>query len=133
MTDKVKCNFHQRTDLMFKCLACGGVSEKSNKCLFEYVQNEKIFLAVLDIFCLFSGLEKHVFLQSNRGVKRISTLRQLLCSILHTEFGFAYEEIGYFLGRDRTTVSHACEMAEKYRCDETGEWKTDIIKIIGEI
>lgn len=43
--------------------------------------------------------------------------RQLVMYLAHVGFGYSLSEVGEALGRDRTTVSHACHRVEDLRDD----------------
>ncbi|MEP7240298.1 MAG: helix-turn-helix domain-containing protein [Devosia sp.] len=57
--------------------------------------------------------------QRSRGSEEAATARQLAMYLLHVWLGRRQEDVGRMLGRDRTTVGHACRTVEDGRDDRT--------------
>jgi len=57
----------------------------------------------------------HALLQTSRGTAEIALARQLAMYLAHTLLGRTMEDVGRLLGRDRTTVAHACAVIEDRR------------------
>ncbi|MEL6967734.1 MAG: helix-turn-helix domain-containing protein [Pseudomonadota bacterium] len=55
---------------------------------------------------------------ANRCKADIALARQVAMYLAHTQFSLAMTEIGLAMGRDRTTVSHACNLVEDRRDDD---------------
>jgi len=56
---------------------------------------------------------------ANRCKADIALARQIAMYLAHTQFSMAMTEVGLAFGRDRTTVSHACNLVEDKRDEET--------------
>lgn len=52
-----------------------------------------------------------------RGPPRIAFARQVAMYLAHVGFALSFETIGRAIGRDRTTVAHACRVVEDARDD----------------
>lgn len=52
-----------------------------------------------------------------RGRKRVALARQAAMYLAHVACGLTFKDVGTLFGRDRTTVSHACEVIEDLRDD----------------
>jgi len=64
---------------------------------------------------------------SKRGAARIALARQAAAYLAHVTFGLTYEAVGRALGRDRTTVAHACRRIEDLRDEPAFD------RMIGEV
>lgn len=52
---------------------------------------------------------------STRGTERIARARMCVAYILHTSLQYTLTNTGRVIGRDRTTVRHACNVIEDLR------------------
>ena len=69
---------------------------------------ERTVADVFDVDCRFLRLP-------TRGQARIALARQVAMYIAHVSCGLNLTEVGAMFDRDRTTVSHACEVVERRR------------------
>jgi hypothetical protein len=67
------------------------------------------------LVALACGTEETALLADSRGSQSEARARQIAIYLLHTALSVPYGEIARFLGRDRTTVSHACRLVEDLR------------------
>lgn len=63
------------------------------------------------------GLEAAALEGLSRGSQRTAFARQIAMYLAHIGFGLSFEAIGRVVGRDRTTVAHACRVVEDARDD----------------
>lgn len=54
---------------------------------------------------------------TRRGEAKLTLARQTAMYLTHTSLGLAQHKVGYWFGRDRTTVGHACQKVEDRRDD----------------
>lgn len=62
-----------------------------------------------------TGTPEKRILATDRGRSDEARSRQITMYLLHTSLSLTYSEIACALGRDRTTVSHACRLVEDGR------------------
>lgn len=56
-----------------------------------------------------------IFHMPNRSSAPIAFARQIAMYVAHVWLGLSLTEVGRYFGRDRTTVSHACQVVEDRR------------------
>lgn len=67
-------------------------------------------------------------LAKQRGKATIAFGRQVAMYCVHICLGKSFTEVGILFGRDRTTVSHACQLIEDKREDPDIDWSLDLIE-----
>ena len=67
--------------------------------------------------------------RKHRCVAPIAHARHMAMYLTHVSFGISFTEIGRFFGRDRTTVSHACQRIEDEREDAQTEWILNLMEL----
>lgn len=72
---------------------------------------------VLRLVSLGTNISPELLLHHSRCKSYVSDARQLAMYLLHVCMGRSMSEVGRFFGRDRTTVSHACNRIEDRRDD----------------
>lgn len=65
---------------------------------------------------------------ARRCSTRIARARQVAMYLAHVGFGLNYSEAGLLFGRDRTTVSHACQVIEDRRDDPRFDASLDCLE-----
>ena len=65
-----------------------------------------------------------------RGQARVALARQVAMYIAHVGCGINLTDVGIMFNRDRTTVSHACEVVEKRRDDSKFDHAIDLIELV---
>jgi hypothetical protein len=73
--------------------------------------------------------EQGQLLSTGRCAAPIALARQVAMYLLHVELGRHLSEVGRLLGRDRTTVSHACAHVEDLREDSSFDGRIDDIEL----
>ncbi len=58
-----------------------------------------------------------IFHLPNRSSAPVAFARQIAMYVAHVWLGLSLTEVGRYFGRDRTTVSHACQVVEDRRED----------------
>lgn len=76
---------------------------------------------VLDLVSRATGVPVAMLLHRSRRTADVAEARQLAMYLMHVVLQRTYEDIGRALGRERTTVSHACSMTEDRRDDPAFE------------
>ena len=84
---------------------------------------ERMVADVFDIDCDYLRL-------STRGQARVALARQVAMYIAHVGCGVSLTEVGTMFGRDRTTVSHACEVVEKRRDNGDFDHAIELIELV---
>ena len=74
--------------------------------------------AVLDLVSAERGVSIEALLRPNRGPAEVALARQLAVYLCYVTLSMPMETIGRALGRDRSTVSHACGKIEDLRDDD---------------
>jgi chromosomal replication initiation ATPase DnaA len=72
---------------------------------------------VVLLVCNRLGISPQLLMHHSRCRSHIADARQLAMYLLHICTGKSMSEVGRFFGRDRTTVSHACNKIEDKRDD----------------
>ena len=65
-----------------------------------------------------------------RGLAPVALARQVAMYIAHVSYAISLTEVGVMFNRDRTTVSHACEVVEKRRDDARFDQALDMIDLV---
>jgi hypothetical protein len=73
-------------------------------------------------------VEVSLLLATGRCTAAIALSRQVAMYLLHVELGRQLSEVGRLLGRDRTTVAHACAHIEDMREDAGFDGRIDAIE-----
>lgn len=63
------------------------------------------------------SVEDRLMLAHGRGVRDVARARQVAMYLAHVSYGLDFAAIGRAFHRDRTTVSHACQVVEECRDD----------------
>lgn len=63
-----------------------------------------------------------------RGKAPVALARQVAMYVVHICCGKSFTEVGEIFGRDRTTVSYACQIVEDKREDPDVDWLLDLIE-----
>ncbi|MEQ1901338.1 MAG: helix-turn-helix domain-containing protein [Devosia sp.] len=64
-----------------------------------------------------TGIAPEILVSGRRGGAEAALARQMLMYLLHTLLGFDVRRVGSLLGRNRSTVDHACAVVEDRRDD----------------
>lgn len=67
-------------------------------------------------------------LKTGRCIAAIALARQVAMYLMHVELGRPFTEVGRLMGRDRTTVTHACALVEERREDGRFDARIDAIE-----
>lgn len=121
MTDPVRdenlCNSPQAQ--ASDCPCCGG--------------DNHIELSILRLVARHSKVPIELLLNPKRGTHHVSLARQLAMYLMHVSARRTMVEIGEFLGRDRSTVSHACGRVEDLRdCEDFDNAVSDLEQTIAQ-
>jgi chromosomal replication initiation ATPase DnaA len=73
-------------------------------------------------------ISKDQIFSPERGKASVAFARQTAMYLTHITCGHSYTDIGCFFGRDRTTVSHACQLIEDKREDPDIDWSLDLME-----
>jgi hypothetical protein len=73
-------------------------------------------------------ISKDQIFSPHRGKASVAFARQIAMYLTHITCGHSYTDIGDFFGRDRTTVSHACQLIEDKREDPAIDWSLDLME-----
>lgn len=71
---------------------------------------------------------KQELFSKQRGTAPVALARQIAMYMMHITCGLSYTEVGRAFGRDRTTVSHACQLIEDKREDPNMDWSLDLME-----
>ena len=82
-----------------------------------------IGFAVSSVF----GIDTGELWRGTRGVKDISSARQVAMCLAHVCCGMSLTEVGAMFGRDRTTVAHGCLRVEFRRDDPNFDRALDVL------
>lgn len=74
-------------------------------------------------------VDESQLLSTERCTAPIALARQVAMYLMHVELGRQMSEVGRLLGRDRTTVSHACAHVEDRREDAGFDARIDAIEL----
>ena len=85
---------------------------------------ELISILVSDVF----HVPIYVLFLTQRGKAKHAFARQVAMYLLHICLGKTFSEIGRIFGRDRTTVSHACQLIEDRREDFNMDWTLSLME-----
>jgi len=69
-----------------------------------------------------------VMICPQRGKARQALARQVMMYLLHVCCGQSYTEVGRMIGRDRSTVAHACRLIEDRRENDQIDQALDIME-----
>ncbi len=86
------------------------------------INSEVVGAVVSSIF----QISKDQIFSPQRGKASVAFARQIAMYLTHITCGHSYTDIGCFFGRDRTTVSHACQLIEDKREDPDIDWSLDL-------
>ena len=89
-----------------------------------HLDSEIIGTVVSSIF----QVSKEQIYSPYRGKASVAFARQIAMYLTHITCGHSYTEIGLSFGRDRTTVSHACQLIEDKREDPEIDWSLDLME-----
>lgn len=64
-----------------------------------------------------TGIAESDLVAASRGLGEAARARQIAMYLLHTSLSISYGDVALAIGRDRTTVSHACRLVEDLRDD----------------
>ena len=81
------------------------------------------------IVCSVFQLPLQALFQAKRGSAHQALARQYAMYLMHVCCGMSFSDVGRFLGRDRTTVSHACQVIEEHREREVIDWSLNVIEM----
>ena len=70
----------------------------------------------------------YVLFLTKRGKAKHALARQVAMYLLHICLGKSFSEIGRIFGRDRTTVSHACQLIEDKRENFHMDWTLSLME-----
>lgn len=70
---------------------------------------------VLKLVSILERIEPKELTGTSRGKADICLARQVAMYLMHTVFSVPYHRVADFMGRDRTTISHACKLVEDLR------------------
>ena len=73
-------------------------------------------------------VSKEQIYSPQRGKASVAFARQIAMYLTHITCGHSYTDIGVTFGRDRTTVSHACQLIEDKREDPEIDWSLDLME-----
>lgn len=73
-------------------------------------------------------ISKEQLFSPQRGKASVAFARQIAMYLTHITCGYSYTDIGSFFGRDRTTVSYACQLVEERREDPKIDWSLDLME-----
>ncbi len=73
-------------------------------------------------------ISKDQIFSPDRGKASVALARQIAMYLTHIICGHSFTDIGCFFGRDRTTVSHACQLIEDKREDPEIDWSLDLME-----
>ena len=79
------------------------------------LRDDRDIAAIISAVAEERAVNAHALLQTSRGTAEIALARQLAMYLAHTLLGRTMEDVGDLLGRDRTTVAHACRVIEDRR------------------
>lgn len=96
-----------------------------NKTIDQLKLNSEIVGTVVS--SIFQISKEQIF-SPHRGKASVALARQITMYLTHITCGHSYTDIGVFFGRDRTTVSHACQLIEDKREDPTIDWSLDLME-----
>lgn len=88
------------------------------------LNSEVVGVVVSSIF----KISKDQIFSPERGKASVAFARQTAMYLTHITCGHSYTDIGCFFGRDRTTVSHACQLIEDRREDPDIDWSLDLME-----
>ncbi len=88
------------------------------------INSEVVGAVVSSIF----KISKDQIFSPERGKASVAFARQTAMYLTHITCGHSYTDIGCFFGRDRTTVSHACQLIEDKREDPDIDWSLDLME-----
>jgi|GEM_PF-1175011 len=77
--------------------------------------SRRIEISILRLVARHAKVPVELLLHPTRGSHHVSQARQLAMYLMHVVARRTMSEIGEFLGRDRSTVSHACGRVEDMR------------------
>jgi chromosomal replication initiation ATPase DnaA len=84
-------------------------------CTCRRANEEQIEMSILRLVASHSKVPVELLLRPTRGSHHVSQARQLAMYLMHVVACRTMVEVGAFLGRDRSTVSHACGRVEDLR------------------
>jgi chromosomal replication initiation ATPase DnaA len=73
---------------------------------------------LLTVIATATGVTVDELLAEKRGLAPIAKARQVAMYLACTRFELRHSDVGHLLGRDRTTVSHACQLIEGLRDED---------------
>lgn len=82
---------------------------------------------VLGLVCAELAVPARALFHNSRCEAKIANCRQLAMYLMNVVAKVNFTEVGEFMGRDRTTVSHACKCIEDERDDES--FNTFVLKL----
>lgn len=82
-----------------------------------------ISIAVSRVF----GIEEGALWRTKRGVRQVSSARQVAMYLAHVCCGMTLTKVGEMYGRDRTTVAHGCLKVEIWRDEPAFDRALDLI------
>ncbi len=85
---------------------------------------------VVELVSLVECVSRKDILAKKRGMFAISHARQLVMYLLHTSLRFSYQDVAGWMNKDRTTISHACNVIEDMRDNPALDSKLERIETI---
>lgn len=76
------------------------------------------------------GIDCEDLRRPTRGQAQVALARQVAMYITHVVCGVSLTEVGAMFLRDRTTVSHACEVVEKRRDNGDFDHAIELIELV---
>ena len=104
----------------------GGVAAREPARTSAATTRSVIERTVADVF----GVECENLRLATRGQAQVALARQVAMYITHVGCGISLTEVGAMYNRDRTTVSHACQVVEKRRDDGNFDHAIDLIELV---
>lgn len=99
-----------------------GTADK--ECYLSWAELDLVGGVVASIF----QITKSELFNRRRGRAPVAFARQVAMYLLHIVCGRSFTYVGLKFGRDRTTVSHACQLIEDCREDPNVDWALDLME-----
>ncbi len=97
---------------------------KANGYFTDQSKIELISILVSDVF----HVPVYVLFLAQRGKAKHALARQVAMYLLHICLGKTFSDIGRIFDRDRTTVSHACQLIEDRRENFNMDWTLSLLE-----
>ena len=102
-------------------------SDKSNETL-EILQDQSLTALVVATVAIEFGVSNQDILSPTKGRAQLSFARQTAMYLAHIVFQLTLSRVARAFGRDRSTVSHACNIVEDSRDDDAFDLQLTLLE-----